>query len=403
MKKNVNNLYIEECFMNIKKGDNIKENLNTIKRFLNRQYSMAECIEINYTNNTSSKLFGMNVFPDDNTVNNFIQSNKKKQAEDLLFKNKIGYIIDLDSKLFTDKTLNFNEGEITAILLHEIGHIAINTEFLKNLQLLFLETATKNEINIYSSEMDKYNDIISALFIYNFVDKTKINNRVKNYEVEIKADDFAIQQGYGEDLSSALKKFAKYYNVSIDRTKNKTIIKNEYEQEAAIFIEMVKNFKDRRQIIERSLKADLKNTPSELYDRLIHKVLKNIKRVSDGIDNILLQRRRKDFEVQQRLTEGTVTRLLGITPKISQKDIDELRIEFQMIQTNDDKLYLMRRIHNLMDDIVFAKSKTTDKVKLGNLNTFNKELNSLLNSVMKKEIEEKRYGVFVKYPKGYEG
>lgn len=402
MKKNVNNLYIEECFMNIKKGDNIKENLNTIKRFLNRQYSMAECVDIHYSNNSSSKLFGMNVFPDDKTVNNFIQSNKKN-AQDLLFKNKIGYIIDLDSKLFTDKTLNFNEGEITAILLHEIGHIAINTEFLRNLQLLFIETATKNEINIYSSEMDKYNDVISALFIYNFVDKTKINNRVKNYEVEIKADDFAIQQGYGEDLASALNKFAKYYNVTISKRKSPNSIKNEYEQEAEIFIEMVKNFKDRRQLIERSLKADMKNTPSELYDRLIGKVLKNIKKISDGIDNILLQRRKKDFEVQQRLTEGTVTRLLGITPKISQKDIDELKIEFQMIETNDDKLYLMRRIHNLMDDIVFAKSKTTDKVKLGNLNTFNKELNSLLNSVMKKEIEEKRYGVFVKCPKGYEG
>lgn len=397
-KKNPNLLYIEECIGNIQDGGDKKKNLDTIERFINRMFnSNANCLNITICEN-DGMLFGMNVVPVLSAINRIYSEMAEGKTASL---KGIDYNIEIDSKLLFDKSLNMNPGEITAVLLHEIGHMVMDTSFLKDVNMLFIENLSKQDVLV--SNKNRNLEIVLSLYIFNFIEKTRITNRVKNFEVEISADDFAIKQGYGKELYMALDKFASYYNTTIKKVKSKSQIEKEYEEDAMVYADLVKNFNNRQEFLLKTLKKEERFICSKLF---LSKIKDNIKLIDDNIKELTKGRTRKlkaSLNNDVKLSEGVLTKMLGLTPRVTQKTVDELSIEAQMMETNDDKLILVGKIHKKIADVDEALTKVDSKRETGNLKNYRNQLVKLLQSVINKKIQEKTYGVFVKYPVGYEG
>ena len=102
----------------------------------------------------------------------------------------------------------------------------------------------------------------------------------------------------------------------------------------------------------------------------------------------------------------------GKLKKITQQEIDVLKIETSKIDSIDDKIYILDSVYkklNIIDNalqILDSKDKemvskvTVSKTTLDNQR---KQLLDIRDSILNKNIVEKSYGLFVKYPKGYEG
>ena len=405
MQISANITYINECiesldFSNVNSANNVKI-LNTIKRFLNREFgSISECEEIRIINNTSEKLFGMTVSPTMKNINNIVKDITSGRVNDKNFRPRVTkYIIEMDSKLGL-LSLNLSSEEITAILMHEIGHIILNSKFVENMNMIYMEEYTKSGA-IIPNQNTALTDLPAMLFVYNYITKHQLINEIKNLALERDADKFVIDLGLGKDLFSALGKFAHYYSISSNViTQNSNKIKSLDAEDAAMFIEYSKSFKNRQAFIKDIIGKEAKTLNSVFFKDFLNYIIDKFV----SAKTFFMKNREK-----KNLSENLITRLLGITPSVTKKDIDEITIEIEMAETYEDKMYLMRKIHSKIDDIdqvleMSSKNLTSDnKRKISILTGYKAQLQKLLNIILKKQIAEKEYQVFVKVPKKYEG
>ena len=135
--------------------DHSATTLSKLKNEINRLFFKAKCREILYTLNTDKLFFGMRVYPnfDGHTAMEILGDNRSKPFD--------SYYIEFDSKLF-DPMLGLDPRELTAILLHEIGHIVYDTQTIdevrKQIDIYF--TKTGEHLNLSASK--GYRELING-------------------------------------------------------------------------------------------------------------------------------------------------------------------------------------------------------------------------------------------------
>ena len=95
---------------------------------------------------------------------------------------------------------------------------------------------------------------------------------------------------------------------------------------------------------------------------------------------------------------------------ISQRDIDIIRVKAEAITSTSDKVYLIEELYKQADAVQEALSllespETAQKVRQSRdeLLRLQQSIEETRAFIIDSRIPEKRYGLFVKYPKGYEG
>lgn len=95
---------------------------------------------------------------------------------------------------------------------------------------------------------------------------------------------------------------------------------------------------------------------------------------------------------------------------VSQKEIDIIRAEAEAISSTDDKVYLIEDLYKLIEPVETALKWLDDPKKAKSVRQSKDELLRLQKSlaetreyIMNFRIPQERYGLYVKYPKGYEG
>jgi hypothetical protein len=79
------------------------------------------------------------------------------------------------------------------------------------------------------------------------------------------------------------------------------------------------------------------------------------------------------------------------------------------IANNDDRIYVLDLIYDKMDlvntALDYISQNKTEKVSQSKqtLTGFKTQLEKMRDKVINMQLKEKTYGVFIKYPKGYEG
>ena len=96
--------------------------------------------------------------------------------------------------------------------------------------------------------------------------------------------------------------------------------------------------------------------------------------------------------------------------KVTQKDIDLIRVEAEAIDSTDDKVYLMKELHKHIEAAETALKELDDPKTAPNVKQTREELMRLRENmeevrhfIIDFPIPQKRYGLFIKYPKGFEG
>lgn len=185
---------IENTLANLDE-DHSSSALDKIKTELNKLFIKSKCKAVYYTQNTDKLFFGMRVYVD-------MDGNK---ALEMLGDNHSdvfsGYYVEIDSKL-CDPMLYLNGRELTAVLMHEIGHIAYDTSTVDEV---------RNQIDTYYARSGEYVNLkasrgVRELLAYALKDAVQKAGSIfaKCGNTEIVADSFVASIGYGPDLESAL-------------------------------------------------------------------------------------------------------------------------------------------------------------------------------------------------------
>lgn len=396
---------IEDCITNIQLRDNVDGNLNKIREILNKNFD-CKCMDISISQNTSSNVYGMRVYPDRPTLESISfrlmdpKVNTTQMTKFMTNLNHMSYIVEIDSNILYSKVYNFNPNEIVSILLHEIGHVMADTDFYNDLKSYYNEALFSLENrDLAKMNISKKDSMVGVLFIMSSIEKTRFQYNIdNNLRLEKMADKFVVEAGYGEALVSTMVKFNKIYLSRYKKTSKDSTLKTEAEAFANLNV----IFNTRKNYVETLLSSEEMVSPSNFvkntikYIRGLSKKLMINESLNMGVPVSLMD---KEF-----INESFLTAWLGNPLKVSQRDIDDLKIEAEMMEDYDDKSILVFKIHKRINQInkTQESSSATPNV-MAIASGYTKQLNELLKQVMKFNATPTRYGVFIKYPKGYEG
>lgn len=373
----------------------------------------------------------MNVFPAVSTMDIMVDSiiSNKSSLDDVLNvwgENK-EWNIEIDSILLYDMNLNANPQEITAVLLHEIGHVVYSNTIPQRLYKVIKFKIVK--LNYQLKQLIS-TDKIKKLFNIAIIEScsTKNYNYINN-ETEKVADKFVVQYCYGDELESFINKLIKSQGNSLVNKSDKEI-----EQDITVVVNWtvlnIKELEFRKTALRNNLKTEILQTPSTLTKRVIQDIYNSFFGESTDKYRMLLSEQSGGLAVDKYeelrsnqlldqfihmvVTEaaGNIFDKNGKLKKITQNDIDILTVEAEKIDTVDDKIYLLDKLYTYLELVNMGLDyiDSNDK-ELGSKITQSKrtlldmkyQLEQLRKNILATKIIDKDYSIWIKAPKGYEG
>ena len=394
--------YLEELFTSLLVKDDINRTLASMRKVLNASFD-CDCVDI-FIGDKSEKLYGMSVYPSQESMNKIIMSIINDDSKNITKKiafDKIGYVVEIDQNMLWNPLYKFNPDELVAMLLHEIGHVTADTDFYNDLAFAYkdaLYNMEKDKNKLAKTKFNSKDFNLGALYIMSSISSTSLMSRGNKDNAIMKehiADKFVVNNGYGEALQSALDKISKVYLLNFKDSSRS--YKDKIRLEAETYIMLCNNFELRKKYVKDLMDIEEKKNPSCFVTRTISRLKKLLFNKKTNLrEGTLLDKTLLDESFMDKFKRNPI--------KISQCDIDEMRIEAEMMEDWDDKSILVYKIHKRLTQLAIAKSKNDlDSYQLNTISAYEKQLSELLKKVMDFKKVEKRYGVFIKYPKGYEG
>ena len=420
MSKKPTFLHIEDCIRDIQRSKNVEQNLSTIGRLLSREFS-----EINKTNdemvfnlsvvdNNTGKLFGASVYPSEEVMTRMVHMlTEERPTSELLgevWQKSRYWEVELDSILLFDKNLKASPGEVLAVILHELGHVAFSNSVPERLNRVFrtytmIQSAKiKNVLrSVTVTKKLLYFPILAACSTTNF----KIGNGVRK---EVIADDFAYRCGYGEELVSFLDKLLMSQGNSLINRSEKSL-----DDDVKVFMQWsVENLTElnfRKNKLKHSLKVEVLRNPSKYTKNIV----KDIRDSMFGNDdkNTYKQLVQESFVINgiKKAKDGTIKSIDKIhkLKPLKWRDLDMYEAELSRVESVDDKIFLLENLHDELDRANLAlellANGRADKVGQSKqtVTDYKIEVLKLIEKAKAIEIHKERYGLYVKYPEGYEG
>jgi len=352
--------------------------LNDLRLELNKFFKDSNCIEVVYTNNTDKMFFGMAVMPSFNTsdVYGILQNDDSYRISE--------YYLELDSKLFKE-TLNLNASELTAVLLHEVGHMVKDATPMQNVRSNIDVYLMKNKESISISDSIHYKEILS----FGIKDALrKVTSIFETDSDEFIADEFVVRCGYGQHLESAFNKIVKNsYNINKD-VDNKIIV-------LSWVLRLYKDVKIRRISAIRSMRKSKNMTSSKLEKKEIENVIRRLERIDD---DALLESTLKDI-VNKYDIKGTVKRFKYKGIRGFEDDLYEYNLRMKNLETEGDALLLLHQINSRMaiidDYIVSENLGEAEQKRFFNLID---KYQKLREELSKSTLYQNKTRIYVNYP-----
>ena len=118
----------------------------------------------------------------------------------------------------------------------------------------------------------------------------------------------------------------------------------------------------------------------------------------------------KEFNEAVHNDEQKLLDKLGRCKRVTQEEIDVLRLEIEKIQSVDDKIYYMEKCYDKIHIVDYAlaligENDTRGRVRDSKQKLLKQkeQLLEIRDMITAKRISPERYGLFIKYPAGYEG
>lgn len=408
MSKSESTCYIEDCFRKVQLRKNIDANLRSIERVVKREFNIP--IKISIINNKQNTFFGMCIYPSQDEINKITELILEKgSAYDMekIYKEFITTAekhVEIDSILLYDQNLNMSAGEVTAILLHELGHVVLSelmVERFKHMRLYIINNYAKKIIN--EGPIGKITKAVMSLAVAQAF-SNQFNAEMMN---EKKADNFAVKQGYGEELYDALNKLIINGKGSIVKKTEKDV-DNDLSVTMNWAIENISQLQYRKDKLKRSLTLLTITSPSNFIKHMVGEIKEKIFAKSEKAPAFFNVTEAFILSKKVKPPIGAIDKRTKKVVKLQNRDLDIYRAELERVATTDDKIFLLERLYDLLDIAEYAKRMCIENPNMllqseKTIDSYIERLNDLIQKVGSKPISRKKFGLYIKYPDGYEG
>lgn len=374
--------------------------------------ALSDCFDAEFTvvcvPARDDEYFIMSVYPEQSTMNTIIKAltdgENEKTIEKLWAKNK-KWTIEIDEKIFGNNP-KVTEKEVTAMLLHEVGHIALSNKVTSRVMNILRYEIAKASVANKVAIADK---LFSGVMSLPIVSACIANKKDGNINEEIKADKFATKMGYKVYLASALNKFSK---ANVFQSANDNV-----EAASKYSLDIVSAFNRRQDALNKKSLFNLMNSHTspfvkemveDTYNRLYNPTYKDMneeKRVELIHESIESKAMDALFESPLFFGKKTIKR-------IDPNSIDYVKISAQKIRSTDDKMLTISYARHLIDLIdyqlkLYSIDANSEKYVITDspeqLKMYRRDLEKVIDYVMNYRIPKYDPQLLVQYPAGFEG
>lgn len=403
--------------------------LQAINAIICRTYGLEKITVAMLNSDTNIDFFGLNVYPSKdlckNVVATIINTNGPgfEDAKTLWSNSKVWHI-DYDSKLFYNPSVVFNSAEIAAIILYEVERIMFSYQVLH----IIYRAIKINLLNMnYVDRKIAKSQLCQNLMALPFLQTVEL----KDFKSSDKLDENSILKQstmvHDQYLSALTRIVTGYGNSTIDRDPSE--ISYKVAHVLTWIYEGIHDLKYAMYLLKKNLREYLiaeqsiyvKSIMMEIYNRFANFQMSSMVReaaltnhpvtetMRDLEDEKQLNVFRKQYAKVKEEAEFSIFDKYGRVKKITQEEVDILRIEVSKIESADDKIYLLEKLYDKLDicnkslDMLEDKDLRS-KVKQSKefLTKMKSQLMDIRALIFSTKATPKRYGLFIEYPPGYE-
>lgn len=359
--------------------------------------------------------FIMSVFPEKSTATKIIyalantEKNKENIVRKIWEKNK-KWTIEIDDKILQSTYFDFTDRELTALLLHEIGHIIYSNSITNRISTILQYEIAKASMSNKILMKDKIFSKIMSLPILN---ACVADSKSKAIKYEIKADSFSKKMGYSKELHSVLSKIinSKYHNLDNNIDENMKNVTN-------FSIDTINQLRTRQnKIMKHSLESVIETCESPYIRSVVQDYYDTLFEVCDG--SSLTDERKIEYmeeRAEKIINDGYITEFFfNKTEKLKRIDpaeLDYIDIKTNEIKSEDDKMMLISYLHSKMDMVdyyiqILSNPNLNKKYiiphTIDNLLAIKKRLEKSRENIINFKIPERNKGLYIAWPENYDG
>ena len=382
--------------------------------------------------------FGMRIFPalgDSETFcENLVQNSDTIKFNDLLrrWKHIESWVLELDSQLFERNEINFTPKELTAMTLHELGHVIYSERPLERFYRAYKENQMRLKLADKGTQKVMYHIYMIPLSVA-CMQREWVNGK-NELNVEIVSDKTVAEYGYGQYLVEAFDKIIRH---------DGTIATNDSQKQAAVNTSMEWCSRNVQDVIKRrnTLKDELfyqgvrtksnylKASTIIILDKLGMKLRERYKGVATEAtvellnDPDLLQKYEpmvdaleaakfdKRVQFMQSSAQSNIALESGFLNKRkkvkvelpSQYEVDAISVEVDNITNHHDRMFVLDLIYELLDRInTFEEAISPDPMLVrkwqSKIDLMKSELEKYRQATLAKKTFSNGYKFFVKLP-----
>lgn len=365
---------------------------------------------------TVTPIFGMAVYPDTPVVDKIVDlvatggENSASEISVLWAKNKV-WTIELDCRIFKDKYISLTPEELTALYLHELGHITSSNSIpMRITNILQYEIAKGTMTN----KAILRNKVFSGILKLPILNTCVMDNDKNALVEEIRADKFAVKAGYKKDLISALNKFQ-----NCAEFKRGPSVNNAMKTMALFSIDAADQFAQRRTAL---LESALENMMNGCCSEVLVEAVKDVYNQFFYNDNntSVTKDRKLEFlyeSANKSAEEFYATEFFGIgkqkLKRIDPAQLDYIQLKMNSIQSDNDKLMLVSYARSKIDICDFYLSILNNPIKSKKydiphsreeLLSIKDRLEKMVTDIIAYRIPNRLTGnILVAWPEGYDG
>ena len=398
-------------------------------------------VQVTSNKTGNEKFFGMRVYPDIEEMDNFckdlVNEGDKIRFTDIVKKwKKIDkWFLEIDGTCFDRNQFNFNPKELTALTLHEIGHVIYSDKPIEGFYRAYQEVKARMNSSEKATQKLMY-DIYMIPLTLACMQRRWVNGK-NEVQLEIIADKTVVELGYGQYLLEALDKITRAIG-SLNSQNNQDELNssmNWCQQNIADIMKRKEQLKDElyyRAVRTKSnyMKAMtiiiLDKLGFKLRERYTGYVVENtIELLSDPevmqkympiVDAMESAKFDKFYNMMHSSNSIAMEAIFNKRKKVkvelpSQYEVDAIAVEVDKITNHHDRIYVLDLIYEVLERINnFEEAISPDpslvKKWSAKIKQMKDELEALRQAVLAKKTFATSYKFFVKLPEAasdYEG
>lgn len=383
---------IEQCINRIVNNKDVETNLKNMANYINREFK-CNCLGVNIVeNDTLSYFFGAQVIPSQMSIQSISTYLTEMEDKSSVKNLDISFYLELDSKFLYE--YDTTDREIVAVIIHEIGHRIADRSHLQKLKGLYnSELIKKLGINYpFNYNLKSVKFLLGTVIIFSYTEYLSYWYKLNS---ETLADSYAIKYGYGADLHSFLTKLTNS-GAFIKAVREEDNKNTSQEIMVSWSVKNILEFSLRRANIEKELRNQLREEKSKAIRDNLEFQLNMIRRsIGKGLTTPFSN------ENCDLILSESIKSFIEIKKKgMSHLELDEIQVEIEIMESPDDKIYLITRIHRDISKAKKAMSKIKNEVDKQTYQEYIDSLNKFLKEIRNKKVKEEKneFVIRVDYP-----